>query len=303
MSGFIKIQRDIFDSTAFKREPMSEREAFMWMIARAAWRETQHRVGSEMVTVGRGSFMATLREMQSAFMWRSDTKVRNFLSFLEGQGMIERNACGKSNAKKTRISICNYCEYQDAERTKNARKTHEKRSKEEVKEIKNSSSNEEHTQIAQQAFDLFSASAQRAEWPKPQKFSQARKRSILARLKECGGIDGWRVALGKAEASDFLGNSSWFGLDWMLKPQNFTKLMEGNYDNRTQAGNTAGSARRSGPHDNLVAGFAAFAHSESEPSGGSGECITTPEYPGDTSMDCGPGGNHSQPILHLVGSA
>lgn len=139
MSGWVRVQRDVFDHDFFAKEPMSEREAWLWMLAKAAWDNTRHRVGSQMVDVPRGSFMVTLRELQSVFMWRSDTKVRNFLKRLEAERMIERTTCGPKNAPKTHVTICNYDEYQSRERTKNAPKTHqtrhEKRTKETNKQI------------------------------------------------------------------------------------------------------------------------------------------------------------------------
>lgn len=84
-------------------------------------------------------------------------------------------------------------------------------------------------------FALFNDAAKRTGWPEAQQISDDRKKLMRARLKDCGGIDGFAGALGKAEASDFL-TTTWpnFNLDWMLKPKNFRKLMEGNYDNRTR---------------------------------------------------------------------
>ena len=133
MSGFISIHRKLWDNEIFATEPMSEREAWVWMISRAAWSDTRHRVGSKMVDVPRGSFMVTLRELQSKFGWKSDTKVRSFLAMLEGENMINRAVVGQRNAPKTHVTICNYCEYQGGERTENAPKTHQKRTKNAVK--------------------------------------------------------------------------------------------------------------------------------------------------------------------------
>lgn len=84
-----------------------------------------------------------------------------------------------------------------------------------------------------QGFALFNDAAKRTGWPEAQKIDDDRKRLMRARLKDVGGIDGFAVALGKAEASEFL-TTGWpnFNLDWMLKPKNFRKLMEGNYDKR-----------------------------------------------------------------------
>lgn len=49
----------------------------------------------------------------------------------------------------------------------------------------------------------------------------------------------------KVEASDFLTgrNGRWgkCGLDWVLKPENLSKIMEGNYDNRSSSSRKAAS--------------------------------------------------------------
>jgi uncharacterized protein YdaU (DUF1376 family) len=91
-----------------------------------------------------------------------------------------------------------------------------------------------------EAVNDYNDAASKANWPQVQKLSPQRSKQIKARIKEAGGIDGWRVALQKAAASDFLTgrtNSPWtgFSFDWLVKPANFTKLMEGNYDNRSNA--------------------------------------------------------------------
>lgn len=134
MTGWIRVNRRVFEHQFFQREPMSEREAWLWMIARAAWENTTHRVGGEVHEVPRGSFMATLRELQSTFMWRSDSRVRGFLSRLESERMIERTTRGPKNAPKTHVTICNYDEFQSHERTENAPKTHGERTEERTKE-------------------------------------------------------------------------------------------------------------------------------------------------------------------------
>lgn len=137
MTGWIRIERALWDHDAFAREPMSEREAWAWMIAQAAWDDTRHRVGQVLLKVPRGTFMTTLRELQSAFMWRSEKRVRTFLALLENEGMIGRSIVGERNARKTHVTICNYDKYQDGGRSADAAKTHHGRSKDAVKEQDN----------------------------------------------------------------------------------------------------------------------------------------------------------------------
>lgn len=108
--GWIRIDREIFKHEFFARAPMSEREAWIWMIARAAWKDTRHRVGSKMLPVPRGSFFATQREMQGIFGWKSHKRVQTFLDRLTAEGMIEVSA----EPGKSRVTICNYGLFQDA---------------------------------------------------------------------------------------------------------------------------------------------------------------------------------------------
>ena len=105
---------------------------------------------------------------------------------------------------------------------------------------------------AGEAFDLWNEFADRNGWAKVQDRNKSRTAAVKARIQTVGGLAGWVAALEKAEQSDFLcGRSAnaWgrFGFDWMTKPANFTKLMEGNYDNRDHqriaARNDAGSSR------------------------------------------------------------
>lgn len=139
MSGWVAISRGVFEHEFFARQIMSDREAWLWMIARAAWADTSHKVGPEMVSVPRGAFFCTLRELQSEWMWGSDTRVRNYLKRLETALMIRCEIVAKGNAQKTQISLCNYEQFQAIERTgnaeKNARETHAKRTKETIEQV------------------------------------------------------------------------------------------------------------------------------------------------------------------------
>jgi uncharacterized protein YdaU (DUF1376 family) len=92
-----------------------------------------------------------------------------------------------------------------------------------------------HANDVSEAVSAYNVAAKHAGWPKVQKMSAARTKSLKARLKECGGIDGWKDALNRAYASDFVRNQwSGFGFDSLISQQKFTRLMEGNYDNRTR---------------------------------------------------------------------
>jgi uncharacterized protein YdaU (DUF1376 family) len=109
-----------------------------------------------------------------------------------------------------------------------------------------------HANELSHAVSRFNAAAEKAGWPTVQKLNPNRSKLLRSRLKECGGLEGWEVALRKAYDSDFCRGrtaNAWvgFGFDWLIKSANFTKLMEGNYDDRaddTQGSNTDATARQ-----------------------------------------------------------
>lgn len=70
--------------------------------------------------------------------------------------------------------------------------------------------------------------------PKIRTLTKQRKSAVKARLTE-SGIDTITEAFRKAQASDFLTgkvNDFKASFDWIMKPSNFCKILEGNYDNR-----------------------------------------------------------------------
>lgn len=84
------------------------------------------------------------------------------------------------------------------------------------------------------AFSDFVEAARKHGWPTPRAMDAGRRKKLRLRLQE-HGIEGWRSMLGKAGASDFLRTKFALKFDWILEPSNFTKVIEGNYDNKGQA--------------------------------------------------------------------
>ncbi|RVJ72214.1 hypothetical protein [Sinorhizobium medicae] len=111
MSRWIRVQTSIFDHEVFAAEPFSEREAWLWLISKAAWKDTVHRIGASVMPVPAGSLFVTIREMQAAWKWTSTRRVHQFLELLSSQNMIE--TCSETG--KTLVTICNYGKYQNAE--------------------------------------------------------------------------------------------------------------------------------------------------------------------------------------------
>jgi uncharacterized protein YdaU (DUF1376 family) len=135
-----------------------------------------------------------------------------------------------------------------------------------------------HANDISQAVSRFNDAAKRAGWPSVQKINPNRSKQLRLRLKDCGGLEGWDIALTKALDSDFCRGRTpkpWtgFGFDWLIKSANFTKLMEGNYDNRTCTTNGHDS-RPDRPGAGMAQAFATVAARRSrgaEAGGGGGD--------------------------------
>ena len=248
MSGTVNIARSIFDHAVFADEPKTEREAWIWLIMEASWKPRTRRVGAVVVETQRGQLAASVRFLASAWKWTAP-KVQRYLKRLEKAEMIVTRA----DTGVTVITVCNYDMFQAGAKSSDTAPIHQRYSadtnekkderREEGKEDANAS-----IPIAprfplddiSKAVHDYNDAAQRAGWPTVKTMADARRRALRSRLKDCGGNDGWKAAMERAAASDFLcGRTSkpWtgFSFDWIAKPGNFNKLVEGNYDNRPQS--------------------------------------------------------------------
>lgn len=95
-----------------------------------------------------------------------------------------------------------------------------------------------------EAVAAWNAMAERTGLASVQRLTETRKRLLRARLRDVGGIEGIAIAIGKVEASAFLtgrrpggqGHEKWkCTFDFFLKEASFTKLLEGQYDDREGA--------------------------------------------------------------------
>lgn len=108
MSGWIALHRGWRDNDVFADEVMSEREAWVWLIESAAWKDTVRRnAKKERIDVRRGQFHTSLRTLGTVFGWGKN-KVARYLERLVSAEMVG-TASGQSGLL---ITICNYDRYQ-----------------------------------------------------------------------------------------------------------------------------------------------------------------------------------------------
>lgn len=107
MSGTVNIARSLFDHAVFNDEPLTQREAWIWLIMEASWKPRARRVGSVVVQTLRGQVASSVRFMAGAWKW-TPAKVQRYLKRLEKMEMIQSQA----DTGVTVVTICNYDEYQ-----------------------------------------------------------------------------------------------------------------------------------------------------------------------------------------------
>ena len=117
MAVNVNIARDLWGDPTFKDEAMSQREAWIWLIANASWKPRTTRVVDHIVDLQRGQLAASTRFLASAWMWSAPT-VRRYLAKLEDQCMIYRDT-----GEGLTVTICNYNIYQNAPRGSDAETT------------------------------------------------------------------------------------------------------------------------------------------------------------------------------------
>lgn len=113
--GFVSVDRGVFDHPMFAPEPFTEREAWLWMIAEAAWKPMTVRAGRAVLQIDRGQIACSLRFLATRWKW-PEPSVRRFLSRLAAGGddaLVRIDATQSA----TQITICNYDKYQNSRRS------------------------------------------------------------------------------------------------------------------------------------------------------------------------------------------
>jgi hypothetical protein len=112
-----------------------------------------------------------------------------------------------------------------------------------------------------QAFARWSTLAAELGIPDVGYLNTDRRASLHARLHEIGGLTGWELALAKIREAAFFRETDgtlkrWLNLGWLLKPENFTGLMEGRYAERRDTNQGPTDSAAPTVHDGVAAAFA-----------------------------------------------
>lgn len=219
--GVFAVHRGVFKHPFFADEPYTEREAWLWLLGNAVWRETRVRSGRVLVQLQRGQLAYANRFMAKAWKW-PEARVRRFLKRAKTDAMIEVQATRQT----TLITICNYDEYQFQRRIddaqidapSDAQATHKRRKEEEGNKLIREEERE------------CSLRSQASDWPKdyreefwdayPRKEGKKPALAVLDRIRKSGEVEFDRLMAGVAKiptaepkfiphAKTWLGQARW----------------------------------------------------------------------------------------------
>jgi hypothetical protein len=105
--GTFALDRGWFNHPAFASEPFTEREAWAWLIANAAYKDHVRRVGTFTVDLKRGQAAGSVRFLAEEWQW-SKSRVDRFLDRLKKRDMLTTDA----GTGILVITLCNYDKHQ-----------------------------------------------------------------------------------------------------------------------------------------------------------------------------------------------
>jgi hypothetical protein len=123
--SYFLVARTLFEHPFFEAGPYSEREAWQWLIMRAAWSPFRRDVGQGSIVLQRGQLAVSTRFLADAWQWHR-SRVQRFLQRLERENMVtlavrvptrtgsdaDPPSEPPSDPPLGVITICNYDKYQ-----------------------------------------------------------------------------------------------------------------------------------------------------------------------------------------------
>lgn len=248
--GWITLHRKIFDNFLWEDRPFSKGQAWIDLILLANHEDKTTIFNGNVVEIKRGQKMTSLRKLSDRWGW-SITKTKKFLNVLQNEKMLSY----KSNTKNTVYSIVNYNDYQDFKKYKSntevTQKKHRSNTEVTQKKTNNNDNNDNNDNNI-----LNNLSKDKLFVPLIQKWNELpdaitkistlkkdtqRYKMLSQRVSEYGE-NKVLEAIEKIKQSSFLqgsNNKGWtITFEWFVRPNNFVKVLEGNYaDKKIQKGN------------------------------------------------------------------
>ena len=268
MSGWIKLHRQIQECFLWRiKEPFDKRSAWIDLLLLMEHQNKNLMIDGKIETIKRGSYMLSIEKLCDRWMW-SRNKVKRYLDVLEREHMIVTRRTNKG----TLVSVVNYCVYQNQDKQGEPaleppheppleptdelalelalEPPHEPQ----IKNIRNKE--DKNIYIVSNDTICQTQDVRRVvdKWNELEKYgiasikkltsSSNRYRMLNARIKQFS-LDDVLTAIENIKDSSFLQGKSdsrrpWvITFDWFVKPNNFPKVLEGQYSDKKDGQNSS----------------------------------------------------------------
>ena len=268
MSGWIKLHRQIQECFLWRiKEPFDKRSAWIDLLLLMEHQNKNLMIDGKIETIKRGSYMLSIEKLCDRWMW-SRNKVKRYLDVLEREHMIVTRRTNKG----TLVNVVNYCIYQNQD--KQCEPPHEPTVEladelaleppdglpdelpvePQIKNIRNKE--DKNIYIVSNDTICQTQDVRRVvdKWNELEKYgiasikkltsSSNRYRMLNARIKQFS-LDDVLTAIENIKDSSFLQGKSdsrrpWvITFDWFVKPNNFPKVLEGQYSDKNNGQNSS----------------------------------------------------------------
>ena len=262
MSGWIKLHRQIQECFLWRiKEPFDKRSAWIDLLLLMEHQNKNLMIDGKIETIKRGSYMLSIEKLCDRWMW-SRNKVKRYLDVLEREHMIVTRRTNKG----TLVSVVNYCIYQNQDKQGEPPNEPtvelaleppdglpgEPADELQIKNIRNKE--DKNIYIVSNDTICQTQDVRRVvdKWNELEKYgiasikkltsSSNRYRMLNARIKQFS-LDDVLTAIENIKDSSFLQGKSdsrrpWvITFDWFVKPNNFPKVLEGQYSDKNDGKN------------------------------------------------------------------
>lgn len=226
-SGWVKIYRELLNNTIFHNEKLLK--VLIWCTLKATHEEYDQLVGRKIVHLQPGQFV-TGRFKASEELRLKPSTAWDYLKVLEANNTIDI----QSDSKYSVITVVNWGTYQSHEIKSDSNPNNKSTANQHKQEHKNNkkSDSKEPPINSERILALYSQHCPRL--PQIRTLDNKRKRILTA----WGDLDEIEQVFKSVGQSDFLcglNSTQWrASFDWIIKPENRLKILEGNYTKRTR---------------------------------------------------------------------
>ena len=259
--GWIRLHRKVRDCWLWDEKPFDRARAWVELLLVANHKDKKTSIGGTPIVIQRGQYLTSILKLSDRFGW-SRNKTKRFLAVLEAEDMITTERTNQW----TIVTIVNYGIYNDKddddEPTEGHQKDTEKTSEEQrkdngrttTKELKNDK-NDEECKECKESNKLDSKESNRPTSQSDEAHSDIRKlwntlseygvkpikkivpgtqrdTFLKARLRQYGR-ESFDECIENIKHSEFLKhklNKTGITFDWLIRPNNYPKVLEGNYN-------------------------------------------------------------------------